>query len=624
MTRHLIKKLSAMVGFTLVTFLSCKAADLPPAKYTEWTVEKEIFVPMRDGVHLSTDVALPKGATGKLPTILVRTPYEFEKNVEGQQFYLKQGYAVVVQNERGRFFSEGYLKNEHQDAATDGYDTVDWIAKQPWSNGKVGTIGCSCSGGTQWPMATQNHPAHAAMVPGAVWEVGDVPGNETWGAFYRGGVPQFAVWSWWYNFLAPSERFLLPANSTQEQRNRLRNTYSLTANHFSTSKGSGFSQIEADKYFHLPSQDILRQFGAALTPYDEYIKLTPGDARWKEAGYIGAGTNPRVPALHLNSWFDPGATETVRLFKYLQDQGTPNQYLIMGAGPHCVFWKTDLGHFKFGDIDAGDVRYGGLDQGYQKLFLEWYDHWLRGEQNHVTEMPKVQLHVMGKGWISSDRWPLSQARNVSYYLNRDARSEQAVESGSLSTKPPARNSADSYLYDPGSPVPMRGGIGCCGFGDVAVDQRPVEMRKDVLVYSTPPLDKPVTVVGPIEVVLYVSSSAKDTDFMVKLVDVYPDGKSVNINDDAFRVRYREGFNKKVLMQSGQVYKITLDNMVASLQFAKGHRIRLDITSSNFPKHERNLNTGGNNYDETEWVVAENSVHHGGKYPSRVVLPVLPD
>lgn len=597
------------------------AADLPAGKYQEWTTEKEIFVPMRDGVHLSTDVALPKGAAGRLPTILVRTPYEFEKNVDSLGFYLKQGYAVVAQNERGRFFSEGHLDNEHQNAATDGYDTVEWIAKQPWSNGKVGTLGCSCSGGLQWPMATQNHPAHAAMVPAAVWEVGDVPGNETWGAFYRGGVPQFAVWAWWYYFLAPAERLLLPPNSTQEQRIRLRNSFSLTANKFMVEPSS---RIALANYLHLPSQDMLRQFNGAMTPWDNFIKLTPGDARWKTAGYIGAGAKPRVPALHMNTWYDPGLAETTRLFKYLQELGTPNQYLIIGAGPHCGFGGKGLSDLKFGDVAAGDARYAGEEEGYQKLYLDWFEHWLNGAANPVTDMPKVQLHVMNKGWISGDRWPLKETRFTKYYLAADSMAHRQRETGALSRNPAGRSAAaDTYIYDPGTPTPSRGGIGCCGF-DAALDQRPIEVRKDVLVYTTPSLSEPVTIAGPVEVVLYVSSSAKDTDFVVKLVDVYPDGKSIDLNDDAFRVRYREGFDKKVLMQQGQVYKITLSNMVAAMRFPKGHKIRLDVSSSNFPNYERNLNTGGNNYDETQWVVAENSVHHGGRYPSHVVLPVLPD
>jgi uncharacterized protein len=321
---------------------------------------------------------------------------------------------------------------------------------------------------------------------------------------------------------------------------------------------------------------------------------------------------------------DISAVEITRLFEYLQDSNTPNQYLIIGAGPHCATHSDEKGFadLTFGDLHVGDVRYGGKDRGYADLYFEWFDHWVNGAQNQVTQMPKVQLYVMGRGWISSDRWPLKEARPTKYYLSRESNSPGArVQSGVLLPHQAERDEKDSYHHDPAVPVPNLGG-GCCSAA--AYDQRPVEARRDVLVYSTPPLEKPVTIAGSIEVVLYVSSSAKDTDFMVRLVDVYPDGKAINLSDDAFRVRYREGFDKKVLMRPGEVYPIRLTNMVTAVQFAKGHRIRLDISSSSFPEYERNLNTGGDNYNETKWVIAENSIHHGSRYPSHIVLPVLPD
>ncbi len=329
-----------------------------------------------------------------------------------------------------------------------------------------------------------------------------------------------------------------------------------------------------------------------------------------------------MPALHTNTWYDIAVGETTRFFKYLQDMGTANQYLILGAGPHCRL-GGDLHDLKFDDVEVGDARYGGVDRGFENLFLSWFGHWVAGEQNRVTDMPKVQLYVMNKGWVTGDRWPLDETRFTKYYLTGGAGAQLSSDKGGLASSAPGGNQKDSYLYDPTVPAPSLGGGGCCGLTS-AIDQRPAEARRDVLVYSTPRLDKPVTIAGPIEVVLYVSSSAKDTDFIVKLVDVYPDGKAINLGDDAFRMRYREGFDKKVLMQSGQVYKVTLTNMVSAIRFPKGHRIRLDVSSSSVPMYERNLNTGGNNFDETVGVIAENSVHHGSRYPSHVLLPVLPD
>jgi putative CocE/NonD family hydrolase len=625
MQRYLSMRASLMFATALVTVACAWAAELPPDKYTGWTQDRELFVPMRDGAHLSTTVVLPKGAAGKLPTVLVRTPYDDTSKLFGSSlwlvFYVKHGYAVVLQDERGRGFSEGYYKNFLQNAGADGYDTMDWIVHQPWSNGKVGTIGCSDSADVQWPLAARNHPGHAAMLPAATWAVGNVPDNQTQGTFYRGGVPMLGVDAWAYSYITPSERLLIPPNSTQEQRIRLRNSYS---NQFLYAKDffhlNQSEVLDPSKYFHLPSMNVARALGGAQGPFDDYITWTPADKRWNEVEFIGAGARPRIPALLVTSWHDLGVGETTRLFKYLQDVGTPNQHLIIGAGPHCSYFGEDLSDLKFDDLELGDVRYAGDDHGYQRLFFNWLEYWLKDQTNGVAEIPKVQLYVMGKGWIASDRWPLKETRRTNYYLSDASPQPFRGEAGLLSTTPSRREVADTYVYDPSVPVPSSSG----GDSTVALDQRPVEARKDVLTYSTPPLDKPVTVVGPIEVVLYVSSSAKDTDFIVKLLDVYPDGKSIPLNDDAFRVRYRQGFDRKVLMRRGEIYKIALSNMVTAIRFQKGHRIRLDVSSSSFPEYERNLNTGGNNYDETTWVVAENSIHQGSRNPSHIVLSVLPD
>jgi putative CocE/NonD family hydrolase len=339
----------------------------------------------------------------------------------------------------------------------------------------------------------------------------------------------------------------------------------------------------------------------------------------------------------------------VRVFEHLQNLGVPDQYLIVAPGPHCSLWRELVHHLpvselkkwaesravsdiskltdfdpsalKYGDLGAGDVRYRGVDLGYGQLFLRWFEKWVAGDENGVTEMPRVQLLVINQGWISGPRWPLPETQMTPYYLAGDPEARLRHENGILSTQAPAAAGSESFVYDPGNPVPTCGG-GCCDPA-VALDQRPVEARRDVLVFSTPPLEDPVTIAGPIEVVLYVSSSARDTDFIVKLVDVYPDGKAINLNDDGFRVRYRQGFETSVPMEAGQIYRITLPNMVAGNRFLPGHRIRLDITSSCFPLYERNLNTGGDNFDETEWVVAENTVHLGGDHASHVVLPLLP-
>lgn len=622
-------------------------SGLPADRYTEWDSELELFVQMRDGVRLSTDVYRPKGAEGRLPTVLTRTPYDKSGEPDlMSKFFLRQGFAVVIQSERGRYFSEGYFGHYLQGARTDGYDTVEWIAQQPWSNGKVGTIGCSSTGEHQWPMASANHPGHAAMIPMASGTaIGDVPGNDTRGAIYRGGIPLLSLWAWWYQDAVPSERFLLPPDSTPEQRRRLRKSYSLRPK---AQVRKGESEEQDKKLRHLPSQEVLRELGGAVTNFDQFITWQgPADQRWNEVELLRGEDRPRIPCLHINTWHDIGIGETVRAFKHLQDLGTPNQHLIVAPGPHCSLnrermsrlsmselkqWADEndsdlsklpdisMSKFKFGDYEASDVRYHGDDDGYTALFLDWFDKWLRDAENDVPDLPSVQLLIAGRGWISGPSWPLPEVRMVPYYLAADDGARLRQESGMLTGEAPAEEGAASFVYDPGNPAPSLGG-GCCSWA-AAVDQRPFEARRDVLVFSTPPLEKALTVAGPVEVVLQVSSSTRDTDFIVKLTDVHPDGKSINLNDDGFRVRYREGFDKTVLMEAGQVYRITLPNMVVGHRFDVGHRIRLDITSGMFPLYERNLNTGGNNFDEMDWVVAENSVHLGGEEPSCLMLPVL--
>jgi len=606
------------------------------ARAEPYTWDKELFVKMRDGVNLSTDVLLPKKRAAKVPAVLVRTPYDKDR-VEWLiqktllEKFLERGYAVVLQQERGHWLSEGVYDDYLAGANTDGTDTLDWIVKQPWSNGKVGTLGCSSSGEQQWPMAAQNHPAHAAMLPLASGTaVGAMPGTDTQGAIYRGGVPQNGLWTWWYGDMVPTERLVLPPGTTQEQRIRIRNGYSFQPrpNYYKLREDGSLDWLNRKVDFPtamsvLPAKDALRVFGGPLTPFDKYATWGPADKRWDAVPSIKGSARPRVPAIHYSTWHDIGVGETTRLFKHLQDVGTKNQYLIIGAGPHCELEEEPkFNNYTFGDLALGDIRYRGRDLGFQKLWLDWFDYWLAGKQNGVLDMPRVQLMVMNGGWVMGSKWPLPQAKPTPLYLAPAAANDNSFDTGQLAWKAPAAG-AHSYVYDPAQPTPSRGG-GCCEV-QAAVDQRPVEARRDVLVYSTPPLEQPVTVAGPVEVVLHVSSSAKDTDFMVKLVDVLPDGKAINLADDAFRMRYREGFDKtNVRMAAGGVYKVSLPNMVTAVRFGKGHRIRLEVASSNFPSMERNLNTGGNNYDETKWLVARNTVHLGGDHASQIILPIVPN
>jgi uncharacterized protein len=589
--------------------------------------EKEVFVPMRDGARLSTDVILPKGRLGPLPTMLIRTPYHKDNvhlpaiNPTFRRF-LDAGYAIVLQNERGHHFSEGYYEDYLEGAATDGFDTASWIAQQRWSNGKIGTFGCSSTAEHQWPMASTNPPAHAAMITVAAGAaIGDIPGSETQGQIYRGGIPRIGVWAWWYRDMAPSERLLLPRATTQEQRIRLRESFTLQAMpYFYNQKDylidTSSPRVDLSKAHDvLPSMLIVRKAGGALTPYDKYLTWGPGDDRWNAVNQVRAGYSTQVPSLSVNSWHDVGVNETARMFAYLDKKGAKQNYLIIASGPHCGLLSDQmLGKMEFGDLKLGDVRpnYAG---GFSKMFVDWFDHFTKGAASTVLSMPKVQLHVMHKGWVYGSRWPLEQTQFTKFHLSaKDG-------AGTLVPTAPAAAGRIAYGYDPQDPVPSRGG-GCCSAA-VAVDQRQIQKRPDVITFTSAPLERPMTVAGPITLTLHVATSARDTDFIVKLNDVYPDGTAINLADDGMRLRYRDGFSQPKFAEGGKIYAIKLPNLATGNHFRKDHRIQIQVSSSDFPNYERNLNTGGNNFDEVRSTTARNLIAFGGAHHSHITLPVIP-
>jgi putative CocE/NonD family hydrolase len=306
--------------------------------------------------------------------------------------------------------------------------------------------------------------------------------------------------------------------------------------------------------------------------------------------------------------------------------GRDNQYVIISPTTHCIaeFYMGAREQMIVGERDVGDARYN-----YWQTYIRWFDYWLKGIDNGVTDMPKVQIYVMGKNfWREEREWPPARAEYTRYYFHSDGHANSRFGTGILNTDSPGKEPPDRYTYDPKTPVPSLGGPICCTGTPEAVpgayDQSEVEMRNDVLVYTTPVLKEGVEVTGPITATLYMSSSAKDTDFTVKLVDVYPDGTAFNVQEGILRARYREGFEKKAWMKPGEVYEVKVDIHATCNYFGPGHKIRVEVSSSNFPRFDRNLNTGGNNYDETEGVVAKNTLHHSERYPSHIVLPVIPE
>jgi uncharacterized protein len=586
-------------------------------------VDVNILVPMRDGIGLSTNVYRPRGATGPLPTILWKTPYNelAAGNVRTSRRaldWVSRGYAYIVQNERGRYFSEGEYEILGY-PQTDGYDALTWIAAQPWSNGKVGTWGCSSSAEWQLALAAQNHPAHAAMVPQASGAgIGRVGRFQEQGNWYTGGVPRNLFIVWLYGVDNP-QRAQIPSGLDAETRARLTQYNDL---HARKPEVNWLRQIR-----HLPVADILSDLGEPPATFEELIARSPADPAWREGGLYHDDMGWGVPALWFNSWYDVSIGPNMELFNHARSttddrEAAENQYVVVGPNNHCQF--AALGpNFRSGDRALGDAT---LDA--DGLVHAWFDRWLKGDEDRFPEStPHVQYFNMGENrWRSDEQWPPAGARTVRMYLRSDGAANSLYGDGRLSVQaPPPGEAPDRYRYDPMNPVQTIGGGDCCNGGLVtagAFDQRPIQARNDVLVYTSEPLTEPMQVSGFVDAVLRVSSSAPDTDFAVKLVDVAPDGTAYILGDTIIRARYRDGFDQPRPLTPGEVATVQPTPITISNTFQPGHRIRIEVTSSNFPKFVRNLNTGGPNETETQGVIADNAVHHAGEDASYIELPVV--
>ena len=586
----------------------------PPAPRHTIRTEKSVMVPMRDGTKLSTDIYFPEGGGEKLPVILARTPYDKRGWKSSALRFAEQGYIVAVQDVRGKFESEGKYIVSAADAQ-DGYDAVTWFAAQPWSSGKVGTYGCSYLGEDQIEMAKMRHPNHAAMIPQA-----SGGSYRYFGSVLGGAFELAASADWFLRNGAKVRPALQPTDIPREE-------YIRAAAHFDLKPAR--RAVDWPKVWRtLPLVDQLRRLDAPPTDFEGFVSHGPGDSYWDQFGYIKPEDRFDTPALLVDSYMDYGGADTMRLFEQLRRNGESprsrdNIFAILAPTTHCAF-ESATADTIVGERHVGDARFD-----YFGVYLQWFDYWLKGIDNGVIKRPKLQIYVMGKSeWREAQEWPLPRTQFTSFYLHGGGEANSRFGDGTLSSKKPSSEPSDSFVYDPGTPVPSRGGpdfgASLPDFPPGSWDQSDVEMRQDVLVYTTPPLERGIEVTGPLEAILYVSSSARDTDFTAKLVDVYPDGKAFNVQEGILRARYRESFSKTVFMKPGEVYEVKIDLQATSNYFAPGHRLRLEVSSSSFPRFDRNLNTGGNNYDEITWEVAMNTVHHSSRYPSRLVLPIIRD
>jgi putative CocE/NonD family hydrolase len=590
--------------------------------------EEKILVPMRDGVRLDTNVFFPREGEPPYPVVLMRSPYQLENILDlwvehGEpQLFLENGYALIFQNERGRYWSEGEY-TLLAGAREDGYDTIEWIVKQPWSNGKVGTLGCSSSAENQLGLATMGHPGHAAAIAGAPGAgIGVIGEFHEQGNFYQGGAIQLLFASWYndwvfYGGKGHIQRPGFPTDLSRDDRIRVSRFFTLRRSD---------PDLDYRAFFrHLPVADMLKNVNGPVTDWEEFSRRTPGDPAWRDTDFVNEGDTFGVPMLWMFSWYDIGVAPNIALYNYAREHTSSarargNQLMVMSPMPHCDFGQ-ETESTVVGERNLGDARFD-----YEQLYLDWFGYWLKGDENEVLGRPRVHYFLMGANeWRTGDVWPPAGTEIMTWYLDSAGHANSLFGDGTLSTTPPSAAASDTLVYDPSLPVPTRGGGACCQ-GDEAVpgsfDQSDLEVRIDVLVYTSPPLEEALEVIGFIETVLHVSSDARDTDFTMKLVDVDTEGRAWNVEDTILRARYREGYDKTVSMEEGEVYEIRLGPIATANTFRKGHRIRVEISSSNFPRLDRNLNTGGNNFDESEYRRARNTIHHSPEYRSRITLPVV--
>ncbi len=571
-----------------------------PAGSHEVAIEKSIMIPMRDGVKLATDLYRPKDASGALPTILIRLPYNkaaYRGATVPADFFASHGYAVVVQDVRGKFASEGTFRVYEGDM-TDWSDTFDWIGKQSWSTGKIGTYGCSYLGEGQIIAAQQRHPMHiAAIAQAAGGNLGRVGRRRQFWGSVEGGAFSISINFGWMPVFASTDKGARPMPNVD------------LASFFKT----------------LPVNDMTDRAGSPSWDWHNFLERSPDDLWWDSQGYLTDKDSVGVAALHVSSWFDLAgeALETAEIFKRnaINDRARDNQYAIISPTVHCAS-EAASSETKVGDLMVGDARLH-----YWETYLKWFDRWLNGNASALDSLPHFQYYVIGRNaWKSSDVWPVKGMEQTSYYLDSDGKANSLGGNGRLSLTPPKKASVDRFTYDPANPVPARGGSICCTGNPKDVpgsfDNADIEQRPDVLVYTSDVLQQGLELTGSISAFVHISSDAPDTDVTVKLLDVFPDGRAMNMQEGITRARYRESFGKPTMMSPGKVYEVPVDLHATSWYLPAGHKLRVEVSSSNFPRYDRNLNTGGHNYDETKWRVANNAVHHGAGKMSRIVLPVV--
>ncbi len=529
---------------------------------------------MNDGVRLTSTLVLPD-SIGPCPAILVRTPYGRYQHLEEARFWASNGYAVVVQDARGKFDSEGeYLPfiNEHGD----GMATLDWMSGQAWCDGNIGMWGSSYLAFCQLVLASTGHPALKTIMPISGW-------LQEGGTVTNGGA----------NHIMLSIPWILHEES-QTRRS--------------------IADVDLDGLFgYLPLIDVFKSLGIESRIWNRSFDFTPLEAF--------RACDIRIPALHITGWNDFVHDSALNVYSQVARGGGSTQKLIVGPWIHDQFYTT---YTEVGDEDFGPASAMGRKR-LQELSLKWFDQTLKEDEAAVPGWPPARLFVMGANeWKDYDGWPPSNIRRVKFYLNSGNGANSLHGDGTLSEEPPERESHDSYIFDPMNPAPTFGGANFHFFLHLAGvrDQREIEERRDVLVYTSPPLTEDIEIVGSVQTVLYAETEGRDTDFTAKLVEVRTDGYARIIEEGIIRASYRNGTGERDLLEPGTIYRLTVELGSTAIRIPKGHSVRLEISSSNFPKYDRNPNTGDDPLEAKMLKTVTQKIHHGGKYSSHVVLPVI--
>ena len=556
---------------------------------------RKIMVPMRDGTELATDVYRPLTGNGSYPTILIRTTYT-GFDLSQIKYFVKNQYAVAVQHVRGRNNSQGNFYSPHRYSRLDGYDTIDWIVKQKWSSGKVGTFGCSYLGENQILLAAAKHPNHLAMIAnGAGGAIGKAKGSYGYFGVYENGVLNLASALGWFTAYGAIDH--MPRSLPDDYEIKF----------MSEMKG-------------LPVVDLAKRIVPYKTGFDDFVSHELNDKWWDKEGFINDQDTFSTAALHVNTWYDQTVHDTFRLAELMNEnavnQRAKNQHLLIDPGIHC-----SAGKLKEGPVQLGAMVVHYDDPDYLKIFRDWFDYWLKGID--VKLPPRFQYFLIhGDRWETSNQWPPKSVAFLRYYLQAGGRLATTIPPSFIEDHNGVR--FDKIVYDPIDPVPTIGGPICCTYQSSAMqgplDQSPLKQRDDVLIYFSDELKSDVDLIGNAKAILYVSTSAFDTDFTVKIVDEQPDGKAYNLIDGILRLRYRMGMGNAQLATPGEIYRVELELRPIAYRFKKGHKIAAYVSSSNFPRLARNLNTGKSEYKDTTAIVVENNIYRSAPYASYIELP----